>query len=387
MTAKLNLVDRMKDATNNAIGGVGHSIDGMTGVELKAYPVKSAFANACGVNAGDVWNKSFIPVLKEMGTIDIQALRIVSIDERIAVKRNSDTKFLNWLESRKYFPEITDYQFRILEEEIVSQYADVVNMDRTTLFPRKDIKFTDRYNTLTTVGNVVGSSWLAQNIASRQRRVNLMERLIDNQLVRIRKQMNKMLMNNTEQVVETADRVPQLGGFYTRSTLNAVDLANANISHTALQGAVNTIEATLGVNHQYLFWCRRGQIPVGRDLMINMYPGETSATHRALMDDLMRETLAEFRIPTQVVWEGFPGGSIPIIFEDELPVNTALLHVADLPSMPRFQLDGRTGPYVVARPEPESAFFDLAAVFDIFSLNDPLKVTRVPFTSVGTNGT
>ena len=352
--------------------------------ELTAVPLVKGLVDACGGNAqaaDNIMNGAIMPTLKALGTTNIGSLRLVSVSERIARKFNPDTKFLNWLET-KPAAQIDDFQYRILEQDIGSGTATPVSLERTTVFPEVNSSFEARYNTLTCLGNTVSSSIIAQDIAQRQRGVNLIERLVDDHLIRIRRTMNSMLLQNVEAVTEGPTNVPQLGGFLTRSTSNAQNAGGSNFTHTLLQAGIDVIENALGEGRELMLWGGSGQLPVVRDLMINRYTGENSAAHRELMDELRREQMAKAGISTQVVYEGFPGGAIPYVYDRLMPSSTAVLFDASLPRLARFLLEGVGGPYVVALQEPNSAMYNLVAVFDLFTLDDPLQVSRVKYTNL-----
>lgn len=352
--------------------------------EVKAVPLAKGLIEACGGNSAKaqmIMDGTVIPTLKALGTTNIGALRLVSVSDRIPRKANPDTKFLNWLETKEA-AQIDDYQYRILEEDIGSDEASVVSLERTTVFPEVNTSFGARYNTLTCLGNTVSSSVIAQDIAMRQRGVNLIEKQVDAHLIRMRRKMNAMLLANVEKVTEGPTNAPELGGFLTRSTSNAQNAGGSNFTHTLLQTGINTIEEALGEGRELMLWGGSGQLPVVRDLMINRYTGEGSSDHRMLMDELRREALAAAGLPTQVVYEGYPGGAIPYIFDRQMPANTAVLFDASLPRLARFLLEGQQGPYVVALQEPNSAMYNLVAVFDLFTLDDPLQVSRVKYTNL-----
>jgi hypothetical protein len=376
-----SLTERLHGALEKSQGAV-HSSP-VVG-ELRAHAVVDGFAQVFGKDAQHVWNNHMLTRLKALGTVDIGALRMVSVVERIHTLINRDARFLQWLELRAAIP-INDYQLKILESDPLDDEADIVSADRTTLFPEKNSRFTTRYNTLTVVGNTVSQSIMARNIAQQQMGINPLDTLVDHQINRIRKTQNRTLMVNTETVDEGPTETPQLGGFFTRSTVSPQNAATANFNNTLLQTGINLINNALGDGRSLALWIGgtgAGQLPVIRDLMINRYNGENSATHRELMDDLRREQLSKANIPTQVVYEGYPGGAIPVIYDKLMPANTALLFDDTLPQMARFMLDGNVGPFIMARPHPESALYEVVAVFDMYSLYDPLPASRVRYTNL-----
>lgn len=353
------------------------------GANLQAVPFMQSLVTEFGFSKAQEVLNTLVGYerLKALGTVDIGALRLVSISDRIAVKRNADTKWLNWLEGRAP-ANLNDYQYRIIERDILNDTADVVSADRTTLFPEKNSAYNVRYNTLTVIGNTVKASWMAQNIAQQQRGVNILDDLVDDQIVRMRRTENRMLMSNVETVVEGPLNTPQLGGFLTRSTVNAINAGGSNFTNTLLQTGVNTVAEALGDGRELMLFCGEGQIPVISDLMINRFNGESSADFLAFQSSLRGQALAAAGANVEVLYKPRPGAVIPVVFEREMPANSALLFDASLPRMARFKFNGSTGPYILARPEPESAMYDIVAVFDIFTLDDPLQVSRVAYSNL-----
>lgn len=321
---------------------------------------------------------------KDLGAVDFGALRMVSVSERVSVVKNSTTKFLNYLETKTQ-PTIEDYQYKIIERNVNRSGSQVWNIEGT-LPNVVQSKYTTRYNTLTCIGDRLKQSLFSQSMLRQQTGINEFERQVEDEINEMRRQMSSMLLSNEEQILEAVPNVPQLGGFLNRSDVNTVNLGGANFTNTTIQNAVNTIATTLGDNIEgrLVVWCNPSQIPVIRDLMINRFPGQSSTDMRGLMDDLRAQTLAAAGIPTQVVYEAYPGGAIPFIFDRQMPANTAIMFLDDAqdgPRMARFKFDGGVGPYILARPEV--TLFEVVVVFDLFTLDDPLKVGRIKFTNVG----
>jgi len=350
--------------------------------KLASKPVMQALAEQFGgyAKANEVIKSTMLPQLKSLGTVDISALRLVSLSDRVAVRRNDETKFLNWLESKGDFPSITDYQFRIKERDIVTDTASKFNIDGA-LPANVQSAYNQRYNTLTTVGDTLKISFMLSSIAEQQSDVNVLQDQIDDEIVRIRRTMSNMLLSNTEQISEVVGNVPQLGGFITRSTLNSVNAGGSNLTNTLIQNAVNTIALQLGYGgHQFLLWTTVGQLPVVRDLMINRFPGENSATWMQSLGQNFRNQLVNYSVATEVAYVAYPGGVIPCVYDTQMPANSALIFCGEIPRMARFKMDGQTGPFVLARPEP--TLYELLCVFDIFTLDDPLQVSRVSITNL-----
>ena len=227
---------------------------------LKSEPLMGTLVKQFGgvAKATEVLKQTILPAFaKSVGTTDIAALRLVSMSDRVAVRRNEETKWLNFLESKDSQPAITDYQYRIKERDIVTDVAPVVNVDGGA-FPFIQSVYNQRYNTLTAVGNYLKVSFMASSIAEQQADVNVLEEQIDDEIVRIRRTFSTLLMSSTETVSEVSTQTPQMGGFLTRSTMNPLNAGGSNLSNTLLQTAVNTIGTQLGfTGHQYMLYIYR----------------------------------------------------------------------------------------------------------------------------------
>ena len=117
------------------------------------------------------------------------------------------------------------------------------------------------------------------------------------------------------------------------------------------------------------------------DLMINRFPGNNAMAH------FERTQLASRLIEGKVTWENIylprPGKAIPVILDPQMPSGTGILFVSDdaiSPRMARFKMEGNLGPFCLARPEP--TLYELVLVFDLFTLDDPLTVSRQVYTSL-----
>lgn len=380
MSFEPTMLQRVQGALDKSVGATSAPQKG----ELTAKPLMQGLVEQFGSfqKAQTVMNEIVIPRLKALGTVDIAALRLVSLSDRVVVKRNEETQFLNFLESKDSMPPILDYQYRIKERDILTDNATLVNIDSTSLppFPTIQSAYNQRYNTLTTVGNTLKVSFMASAIAEQQSDVNILEEQIDDQIVRIRRTFNRILLSNTEQVAEAPGVVPQLGGFVTRSTLNTLNAGGSNLTNTLIQTATNTIGTQLGYAHQFMIWGTPGQEPVVRDLMINRFPGQNSEAFYQSLDRLRRMQMETYQVKTQTVYQAYPGGAMPFVYDTQMPANTALLFVGEFPRLARFKMDGQVGPFVLARPE--QTLYELVAVFDICTLDDPLQVSRVQITNL-----
>jgi hypothetical protein len=230
------------------------------------------------------------------------------------------------------------------------------------------------------VGDTLQPSFMAQNITGLQGLggENLFEGQVDDEIVRIRKQQNKTLLANTEVVSEAAGDVPQLGGMITRSTYAPIAAGGSNLTNALLQQGVDQIAALYGYDQLALF-CTKGQLAVIRDLMINRFPGENSATHLQLMRELNPGGMA---LDTPVVYQPYPGVAIPCFYDLDMPAQTALLLKADFPRLAGMQFQGSGVNEVLMLARPIAALFDLVLVMSLFTLDDPQVNSRVVFSGL-----
>jgi hypothetical protein len=385
---------KVKSALDKSAGATSAPQDG----EMVAKPLFEVVKDNCGgdpMRAMQVMQSTVIPFVgKSLGTVDIGALRLVSLSDRVVVQRAQETNFLDFLESTATQPAVSDYQYRIIERNILNNYAGLFNMDAVTLPPNQQSGYAQRYNTLTASGDTLKISFLAQNFAQQQGigDSNLFEAQVDDEIVRIRKTMNKTLLSNTEVVSESAGQnpgqplmVPQLHGFITASTVAPISCSSGNLTNALIQQGVNAIGALYDYTQLALF-TTSAQLAVIRDLMINRWPGENSATHQATMDMWFgkADATAKGKLPsTEVIYRAYPGAGnpIPVFFSLDMPSNTAILFKAGFPRVCRMKFDGRSqGPFLLARPE--ATLFDLALAFDLYSLDDPQINSRVQYTNL-----
>lgn len=355
---------------------------------LVAKSLIQSMAETLGAQkAQEIIKNVMIPSIKAMGTVDIAPLRAVDLPDSIAMQYNEETRFLDWLKV-KPTRSIVDYQLKIIEERIGVQTSSLFNLDSTTLPSNVQANFGQRFNTLTCTGDTVQISFLAQNINNLQQigNIDLFENQVAMEAVRIKRKMNQTLLSNTEIVVEAPPLVPQLGGFITRSTNGPIACGGSNLTNALLQQGIDQIATYFGSMGQLALLCNKAQLAVIRDLMINRFPGENSATHL----ELMRQTLAgvgqEARgLMTNVVYSPYPGAYLPVYFDQDMPANTALLFKTDggaAPQLAGMSFDGQTfGTHIAMRPY--APMFDLALVFELYSLHDPLVEGRVVFQNVG----
>lgn len=368
-----SFTDKFKGAMN-ASTGVGSAPQG----EMEAKPIMQVLYENTGGNATamkDIMTKTLMPKLKSIGSVDVGALRVVSVSDRVAVQRNPETRFLNFLESRGPVKPITDYQYRILERNIVTNYSNFFNVDASSLPANVQSQYVQRYNTLTAVGDTLQPSFMAMNITGLQGLggENLFEGQVDDEIVRIRKKQNQSLLANTEVVSESAADVPQLGGMITRSTYSPIAAGGSNLTNALLQQAVDQIAALYGYD-QLVMFMTKGQLAVVRDLMINRFPGENSATHLAYMRELAP---AGMGLETPVVYQPYPGVAIPCYYDLDMPAQTAIVLKADFPRLAGMQFQGSGVNEVLLLSRPISSLFDLVLCMSLFTLEDPQINSRV----------
>ena len=356
--------------------------------EMVAKSIPELLAERVGANQAEFIIKNVMaPSLKSMGTVDIVPLRAVDLPDSVAMQYNEETRFRDFLLT-KPVRQINDYQLKIIEERIGTQTSSLINLDNTTLPSNVQAAFSQRFNTLTCTGDTVQLSYLAQNINNLQNigNVALFENQVAMQAVRIKRTENQKLLSNTEVIAEAPPIVPQLGGFITRSTNGPIACGGSNLTNALLQQGIDQIAGYFGSMGQLALFCNKAQLAVIRDLMINRFPGENSSVHL----ELMRSTLAGVGqsargLMTNVVYSPYPGAYLPVYFDQDMPANTAILFKTDggaNPQMAGMSFDGQnTGVHIAMRPY--APMFDLALVFSLFSLHDPLVEGRVVFQNVG----
>lgn len=257
-------------------------------------------------------------------------------------------------------------------------------MDAASLPAVLQSSYNQRYNTATAVGNTLKISYMAQNIAGLQGNAgdsSLFEDQVDDMITRILVKENQTLLSNVEVIAETAGQVPQLGGFITRSTSNPISAGGGNFTNALLQQGVDTIGQLYNSMTQMALFCTKGQMSVIRDLMINRFPGENSATFRENVNSMYASVDGVAKgLQTDVCYMPYPGVVVPVYYDYDMPANTAILFKAELPRVARMKFSGSDGPHMLARPE--ATLFDLALIFDLFSLDDPLVDSRVVYSSL-----
>ena len=118
-----------------------------------------------------------------------------------------------------------------------------------------------------------------------------------------------------------------------------------------------------------------------RDLMINRFPGENSATFRENVRAMWGSVDGVAKgLDTDVCYMPYPGVVVPVYYDYDMPANTAVLFKADFPRVARMKFNGANGPHLLARPE--ATLFDLALIFDLYSLDDPQINSRIVYSSL-----
>lgn len=378
-----DLYDRLKAATGNTVEGSANE-----GPKLMALgqALEDAFSDSYRRKKfiNEVLEPIFTKIVK---TPDIATLRMASVSDRMAMKRNEETPFLNFLESNPAGVGVSrDYQYQFDEWNIGTDEAAIWDIQEDLPAEAKSAR-PRRSNTITCVGNKLSFSELVLDMAQQQSNIDLLAREVDMEIVRIRRKMNAILLSNTEVKLETAGspNFPQLGGFITRSTSYNVDLAGGDLTRTVLQGRVDAIANNgspegRGYGRPLVMFTNAKQLQVVRDIIISEYNG-IYPTDRMAFEDALRSRLRDFRVPVQVVFESLPGPVIPFILDSQLPSGSSILFEADLPRLVKMRLGNVDGPYVLTRPTEKLQRLDVC--FDLVSLEDSLIESRSALSSVG----
>lgn len=374
-----DLYDRLKAATTPEGLATNSLQDSGPKVMTLGQSLENAFQDSSRRKrfVNDVLEPIFTKIVK---TPDIGTLRMASISDRMAMKRNEETPFLNFLEAQDAGVGVArDYQYQFDEWNLGLDAADIWDVQEDLPAEARSNR-PRRSNTITAVGNQLLFSELVLDMVAQQSNIDLLAREIDNEVVRIRRKMNSVLLSNTEVKLESAPspNFPQLGGFITRSTDYGVDLSGGDFTRSVLQGRVDAIAnygsaEGLGYGRPLICFTNAHQLQVVRDIIISEYNG-IYPTDRMAFEDSLRRRLRDYRVPVQVVFESLPGPVIPFVLDPMLPTGTSILFVADLPRLVKMYLGGVAGPYVLTRPTSKLQRLDVA--FDLFSLEDPLVPSR-----------
>lgn len=322
--------------------------------------------------------------LKLIRTPDLGTLRVASVSDRMAVRRNRQTPFLNYLESQGQPAIVNDYQYLFLEWNIGEQTAPVWNVENdlpSEAFSNRP----RRSNTLTCVGNKLNISLVAEQMALQQTQIDVMAREIDLETTRIRRSMNSLLLASVENKSEGQFGLPQLGGFITRSTLYNVNAGGGDLTRSLLQSRVDAIANNadpqgFGYGLPLLAFTNARQLQVLRDIIISEYNGIDPMSRMAYETEL-KSRLGTFAVDISMVFESMPGPVIPFVLESMLPTGTTIILDSDQPRLVKMRLNGQAGPWVLTRPTEKLQ--TLNVMFDLFSLEDPLVDTRAVITNHG----
>lgn len=313
-------------------------------------------------------------VYKDVTSSDLGPVRIVSLYPIIAQIVNLETKFLNILKQKAPY-RCTDFQTRIPEENIGSDQLQPFNMDGN-LPPVTQSILSERTNTLTAIGQQISVSFMASELAAQSpyRRDELAAQLAK-AMIRIDRTMNSLLLSSVEQTSEAVPNVPQLHGFVTASTANVQATGGSNLTDIFISTAVNQQAAYFGYDQltDLVALTNNTQTSVVRNLMINRYPGNQPMS-KLQYDTELAARVAKVGVPVQMMYEDNNQVAIPFIREMQLPAGTTILFRSSLPSLGKFQMQGQFGGFVVERPITN--LYRLDVCFDIFTLVDPLVVSR-----------
>lgn len=317
-------------------------------------------------------------VTKLVRTPDISTLRMATVSDRVAVLRNTATPFLNFLESQPGgISTVLDYQFRFDEWNIGADTAAIWNIEDDLPAEAKSMRPT-RSNTVTCIGNKIVASLMAMDMAQQQRGIDLLAREVDLEITRLRRGMNKYLLSNTENKIENAGSTPQLGGFITRSTSYGVNCGGSDLTRSLIQGRIDAIANDsdpqgMGYNLPLIGFTNARQLQVLRDIIVSEYNG-IDPMSRVAFEQELRNRLSNFKVPIQMVFESMPGPVVPFVLDSQLPSGTTILFDGNQPRLAKMHLGGNQGPYVLQRPTEKLQ--SLNVMFDLFTLEDPLLVSR-----------
>jgi hypothetical protein len=335
-------------------------------------------------NAREYGEKVLTPIItKLVRTQDINTLRMASVSDRMIVKRNEQTPFLNFLESQEAGVGTSrDFQYQFDEWDIGTDEAELVDIQASLPGEAKSSR-PRRSNTIGCFGNKLVFSDLVLDMAQQQANIDLLAREVDLEVTRIRRKMNAILLSNTEVKLEGPAPIPQPGGIITRSTSYALALGGADLTRTVLQGRIDAIANNAAQNgrgyRQLIAFCNARQLQVVRDIIINEYNG-IFPTDRLAFEAALMQRMRDFRVPVQTLFDALPGMPVPFVLESQLPANTVLLCEADLPRLVKLNMGGVPGPYVVTRPTENLQ--RLEVVIDFATLEDPVVESRSVITGV-----
>jgi len=316
---------------------------------------------------------------KDVTSVDMGPVRISSLYPIIAQIINLEFKLLKMLSAKAPY-RVTDYQTRIPEENIGNDQVPFFNVD-SALPPVAQSILTERTNTLGAQGQQIQVSFMASELAAQSpyRRDELANQ-IAKAMVRINRSMNYQLWNAVESTGEAVGEVPQPGGFFTRSTANGQALGGSNLTDAFIANAVNNMAAYFGYDglDDIVAFTDQAQISVVRNLMINRYPGNNPMAKLEYDNELVAKVKSMGLPAIQMIYEDNNGLVIPFIRDTQMPAGSTLIFKGGLPTLGLFQLQGNFGPFVIERPITN--LYKLDVCFQLWTLVDPLQVSRAPMT-------
>lgn len=363
---------------NPMVGTTARAATGAGDIATVLENLKADFADSYARKA--VMHKWEGWASKELDTIDITSLTSASISPRIAKLRNTETKFKNLLDSQPGpKPRILDWLYRIREERIGTQYAPAFNPDGD-LPPVDQSLYSQRFNALMFVGETLQQSIVATEMAGTQADIALMAEEVDMCLVRIMKAENRYLLRGQIQTSFAPSNIPQCDGFQTTSTLNSIDLGNADLTHDYISLGQATICAYFGYDVQLAMLVNPRQVQVLDNLETQYYPGNTGPSQMMFAETLMNR-LQTGMVPIDLVYRPKQGGlPIPVIRELDLLPNTVILFIVNFPMEAEFLLGGKSGPHTLIRYTER--LINMVVAFHGFTGDFPLPESRIEYTSV-----
>lgn len=340
------------------------------------------------VNSAATKQMLYNTICKDLKSPDLQALRLISLADKMSELRNGQTVALNIVETNP-IQRVTDFQVRFRERRLGFQTTQWVNLNVDAFAGEAQSNYPQRTNTLGFLGNQLNIRLIGQELAAQSpiQPVDVVQQEIEFEVTRIRRDMNKYFLYNGEVAAEVGATPPQPGGFINRSTVYNVTLAAASdLTNALIQSAVDSIANAaspegLGYNVELVCLCTSAQIPKIRDLMISRYPGTNANT---FLDEqsMLRARFAETGIaPNQMMsYQPNPGLPILFIFDPLLPANTIIFFEPNQPQLGKFKINGQYGPWAIERPT--AALTTLLYVFDGFTTIDNLRESRYVLNNV-----
>lgn len=352
-------------------------------------PVPLAKAIFEGIESPTARDHVLAMVQKDLRSPDINALRLVSMADRVDELKNEETLFLSMLEMNPIF-QARDLKISWREKRIGTDTADWVNLNVDD-FPAVAVsKRPTRSNTVGFQGNRCSVRLITQALADQSpiEELNVMADEVDDELTRIRRAQETKLLSNTEVAMEGDVVAQQYGGMITRSTLYNASVSG-DLTEAMIQARVDAIaNATstegLGYNIPLVAMTdQSGQLAKVRNLMSVRYPGETSAAalgYQAKLQAMFSE--AGMAVNQIKLYQPDPGSPVMFLYNPLMPANTCLFFDPRAAQLARFKIMGQNGPWALERPQ--QPLNTLVYVFDGVSLVDGLIERRAVLTGLGT---